>query len=383
MTMKALEVSKRLAMQAQHEMNPAYCEDNSPQFVDDQCARMAFYSARRNLIFRPNYILKTALDNAQSFTARLIHNLKKIGVQFSEQKPFFYKVAHGHISLKVDGVISGGFPDFPNEQAILLTQTMSGVEFAELCKSQMPYSGYLVNHAQLLMAYSGIKKTAIFIIARNSGEVFAQVVELNYNLATNIDNASKFGVTSQYAPDRIIPVHTFTTGKHENAKCNSCYFAVHCMLPDSPPPICRNCEHCVFADNGFVGCSAQADRDGNPFPLNDEMQQNLHACTHHIYRPDILDSWAGFQGEAEKTVIGESGPIQAKIGNIYANKITGQVFYNIPSVAGAEDGYTSYEIFGAKGKELVGDKAIDSLKKIFNASISGIENNVSGSDLPD
>lgn len=381
MTLKASEVSKRLLSQAFYEMNADYCESNSPQFVDDKCARVAFYSARRNLIFRAAPILKNALDSSQSFVARLIYNLKKIGVKFADgkDKPFFIKVGYGHINIKVDGIISSGFPDFPNEPGIILCQTVSGKEFNELTDSQMPYSGYLVNHAQLMMAYGNFKKACIFVISRASGDVFAQVVEINFNVANQIENTTNAGVSANIAPERIIPISTVQTLPTGLAsKCASCYFAVHCMLPDSPPPICQNCEHCQIGPQGSVKCMAQ-----NGFDLNFEMQQNLHKCQHHIYRPDILDSWAELIGDATKEGIGEEDIISVKIGNHYANKLTGAEFFNIPEIHNEPEAYSSYEIYGAKGKDLVGDKGIDKLRKVFGAKIQGLDNGVSGKDFSD
>lgn len=121
----------------------------------------------------------------------------------------------------------------------------------------------------------------------------------------------------------------------------------------------------------------------NGFELSVEMRQNMHQCSHHIYMPSMIDSWAEPLGVASRTVIGEDDLTEIPVGNHYANKITGAEFFNLPPSAGDESAYSSYEIYGAKGKDLVGDKGIDKLRKAFGAKIQGIDNEVSGSEIPD
>ena len=379
MTMAATKVSVRLAIQAGNEMTPDFCDQATPQFVDDTCARVSFYSARKALIFRPHPMLKNSLDNNQSFIARLIYNLKKIGVQFERDKSLLFNVAYGHISLKMDAIISSGFPDFPQERGLLFAHVVSGVEFRGLIDSQMPYDGWMVNNAQLLMAYGGFKKAAIFLINRASGETFEQVVDINFKIAQNCDNLSKEAISNPVAPERIIPVSTFTSlPEGLSKKCNSCPYSGVCMLPDSPPPTCYNCQNYSIGPNGSGKCMAQ-----NGFELSIEMRQNMHQCGHHIYMPSMLDSWAEILGVASKTVIGEDDLTEIPVGNHYANKITGAEFFNLPPSASDDSGYSSYEIYGAKGKDLVGDKGIDKLRKVFGAKIQGIDNDISGSKIPD
>lgn len=363
-------------MQAQNELTPDFVIDNTPQYVDDSCGRVSYYSARKALTLNPNALIKNSIDFDSSLVARLIFNLKKIGVQFEVEKPFRFKVAYGHINLKIDAIASSGFPDFPQQRVLILFNVVSGKDFLHYSNSESVPS-WMLNNAQLLMAYGGIKKAALFIVNRSSGQSFARVVDIDFNSATKIDNISKSSVSEYSIPERIATIEDITSAKSE--KCLSCPYSGSCALPESTMPNCYSCAFYSMKPEGKAVCMAR-----NNMPLDDRARLNYQNCDRHIYNPDMIDSWAALMHESEKTVIGQNDLTEIRIGSIFANKLTGVEFENVmPTEKENLNQYTSYEIYGAKGKDLIGDSSINKLKNTFGAEIQGLNDDVSGSNFPD
>lgn len=292
---------------------------------------------------RPKAEIKNAIDFSQSVTARTIFNLEKIGVIFESKKPFFTKLVHGHISMKFDGIIKQGFPDFPSERGLLFVKTHSKASMSEARESKEV--SYLEKSAHLLMAYGGFKKSAIIHVCPDSGSIFAQVVELNLNLANIIFMKSSEGVVSDSAPQRI---------KGNQEKCDSCPFSIYCIAPETPSPTCRNCVNFIIGDNGFAGCSAKSGKK-----LSVDEQMNLDKCNMHIYKPCFLDSWA--------EEITDETDAKEGIGFRYYNRLNGGQFLN--SNDSGDGVYSSYELFAVQGKTLIADKNIDKIKSMFGAQI--------------
>lgn len=324
---------------SQNEVTADFCEKASPQFVDNQCARIGFYSSRWACVMRPEAKIKNAIDFAQSSAARMIYNLKKVGVIFENEKPLYTKIMFGHISMRIDAIIARGFPDFPNERGLLFIRIHDKASFAQVEKSGSNHYAEMNSH--ILMAYGGFKKSAIINVCPDNGEIFAQVVELNLNTANEIYEKMQIGVTQVEAPARI---------KGNDEKCFSCPFSIYCVAPEVPSPTCRNCVNFIIGDNGFAGCKAK-----NGAKLSIHEQMNIDKCNMHIFNKEFLSSWADFIRD------------ELDGGKEYVNKITGEIFVNSNSRKGSE--YTSYEIYGAQGKMLIGDSKIDKIKKMFNATI--------------
>lgn len=334
---KVSKTTELLKMFSMNEATADFCEKNSPQYIDDECGRINFYSSRWSSIMRPTPEVKNVIDFDQSAIARVVYNLKKIGVIFDVDKPFYQKVGHGHISLRIDGTIKQGYPDFPNEKGLLFVRRLSKAQFSAAVSGN---NGLLDRNAHLLMAIGGFKKSSVIYVCDQTGEISAQVVELNLVRAHKIYETVNNSVSSISIPERI----------NNDDKCSFCPFAKYCILPDSPSPTCRNCVNFVIGENGYAACNAQ-----NGKLLSVDEQVNLHKCQHHLYMSEFLDSWAEYL----------SSDIEG--GNEYANKITGEVFVNHPS--GLNGSYTSYEIYGASGKDLIGSKKIDKIRKMFDAKI--------------
>jgi len=372
------QVNDRLLMQAQSELTHEFVIDNTPQYVDNKCGRVSYYSARKALTLNPNALIKNAIDFDSSIVARLVYNLKKIGVQFEIEKPFRFKVAYGHINLKIDAIASSGFPDFPQQKVIMLFNVVSGKDFISYSNSQS-VPEWMVNNAQLLMAYGGIKKAALFIVNRASGQSFAQVVDIDFNAATRIDDLSKSSVSEYSIPERIASVEDITASNEKALKCLSCPYVSQCALPESTMPNCYSCAFYSMRPDGKAVCVAK-----NNMPLDDRTRLNYENCDRHIYNPEMIDSWSAFMGEAVRQVIGQHDIVESRTGSIFANKLTGVEFENVMPIEKKDlNQYTSYEIYGAKGKDLIGDSSISKLKKTFGAEIQGIHNDVSGSNFPD
>lgn len=346
------EMSKTVEILNLHSKNEAtadFCEKNSPQFIDDECARINFYSSRWAAVMRPTSEVKNVIDFDQSATARMVYNLKKIGVIFQNEKPFYQKVGHGHISLRIDGIISKGFPDFPNESGLLFVRRVTKMVFNNLSLSS---TDYVSKNANLLMAIGGFKKSAILYICDQTGQIAAQVVELDLRAAHKIYETVNLGVESPSIPPRV----------NNEEKCNSCPFNGYCVLPDSPSPTCRNCINFVIGKDGYAACYV---KDNQRLSIDEQM--NLHKCNMHLYSPDFLSSWAKHIDGVSTEEIGQSDIVTVHHSNEYVNILTGEIFVNV--IDSSSGGYTSYEIYGSKGKELIGNGKIDKIKKMFNATI--------------
>lgn len=358
------ETINRLSQQSAYEADADFCVENSPQFVDSVCSRIPYYSSRWAMLVRPVSSIKNVIDFNTSATARLIYNLKKIGVRFEKDKPFFYKVGYGHINLRIDGIINSGIPDFPSDSGLLFVRRVNKVQFKSAKNGEIPSEVY--NAANLLMAYGNYKKSFIFFICDSSGDLFLHTVDINFRTAEKILAVTEEGVSSNLIPVRFEGYQE----KHGNTtiisdKCNNCAFCTYCLLPQTPPPSCRTCVHFVIGDNGYAACGAQ-----NNFTLTNEMQCNLHECEMHIYKPDFLESWADCKGYATREVIGQDDIVNIPVGYLYVNKLTGQEFINCPEKE--MQGYTSYEISKAEGMELIGDKDIEKIRSMFDAKIKDL-----------
>lgn len=339
-----------LNLQAASECTPDFCELNTPSFVDNECKRVNYYSSRHALVMKPSAGIKNIIDNTASLKARTIHNLKKIGVIFDVDKTTYHKVGYGHVTLKIEAVISRGFPDFPSERGLLFIRRK--------VKLEAMANSLTEKEAQLLMNLGGFKKSVILTVDEGAGSISSQVVELNIKTAIHVQEQLNEAVASQKIPERIHPQADVTAAKKGTEKCQSCPYSVYCMLPNTPPPICRNCIHFAIGDNGYAACSAQ-----NNFLLNSEMQQNLHKCGMHVYKPDFLDSWAAVQGVEKKQDADSGQPVP--VGYVYANKLTGEEFINSPE----DDHYSSYEIHAAEGMDLIGSSNLNKIRKMFSAKL--------------
>ncbi len=332
-------MSKTLELLNMFSMNEAtadFCEKNSPQFIDDECKRVNYYSSRWASIMRPTPQVKNVIDFDASAIARMIYNLKKIGTIFQNEKAFYQKVGHGHISLRIDGIIKQGYPDFPNEPGLLFVRRLSKMQFANI-----DFGGFsfVNNNAQLMMAIGGFKKSAIIYVCDQTGALSISVLELNLVKAHKLYETINESVESPSMPEKT----------KDETKCASCAFNKYCVLPDSPSPTCRNCVNFTIGENGYAACDAQGNKS-----LDVTEQVNLHKCNKHLYLPEFLQSWAEHLSTVEN-------------GNEYANKLTGEIFFNV--LDNSQGGYTSYEIFGADGKDLIGAKKIDKIKRMFDAKI--------------
>lgn len=297
---------------------------------------------------KPTSSKKNAIDFDSSSTARMIHNLRKIGVRFQKEKPFFVKVGYGHISLKIDGIIDSGIPDFPNDSGLLFVRRLGKSEFEEVKSSGVPES--LQDEAHLLMAIGGFKKSFFFSINSFSGDIIFSSIDVNFRIAESIQDITNFSVSSNRIPVRYDGWQLKIGDKDViSSKCQKCEFGKFCLLPETPAPSCRTCAHFVIGDSGFAACGAKSN-----YQLTVEEQQNLNKCEMHIYNPDFLESWASLSGLKKE-----------KDKNLYVNKTNGQEFIN----GNDPISYSSYEIFETKGMELIGDKKIDAIRKMFSASI--------------
>ncbi len=352
-----LKIVQALNQQSAYECDYDFCSDWTAQAVDNDCARVGYFSARWGLPMRPNANLKNVIDYGTSAGARLIYNLKKIGVIFETDKPFFVDAGYDHIRLRVDAVIKSGLADIPGQQAILLFRRCSKSKYKSF-RDNGP-SWVVSNQAQILMAIGNIRHCIIFGLCDSTGDIFAHLQELNLNIAHAINNKTNEGVSSETIPDKLPQPDSGL-----NKKCEDCPFQSRCFAPTLPPPNCRNCVHVKLDGNGWAGCKAQQ------IELNKEMQQNLHRCPIHIYNPDFMREWAKSEDIVSSTTFDQNGNEITDVDFIvYTNILTGNQFINVAREASKPGEYSSYDIDALDGKELVGDGALEKIKTMFDAKI--------------
>ncbi|QPX75446.1 putative exonuclease [Serratia phage vB_SmaS_Opt-169] len=321
-----------------------FCFKHSVTAIDNECSRAAFLSSRFAIPFHPDEKIKRVYDERVSFASRLISDLRSMGVSFMKDTPQLITLGYGHIFEEIDAVISGGLPECNNERALMSVSIANKIQFKNYKSNGL--SSFTINAAQLCMAVSEFKKFVKFIYCPSTGDIDFTVIDIDFNLARKVYETVNKGVSSESMPIQLAQPETGI-----NKKCESCPFGVVCMAPETPPPTCRTCIYYRIGPNGYSACNAQ-----NGKQLSPDEQVNRHSCEYHRFNPDFLSTWATVE---EKDF--EKNRIK------YLNLLNGNSFYN----GGIEGDYSSYEINGCKGKELVGDSGINMIKKTFSAKVEG------------
>lgn len=333
------ELITRLNQKLLYEMDSDFCVKNSVFAIDDECARASYLSSRWVAPMLPIPYLKRIIDTRKNYAEKLKDDLESVGVQFSRKDGFNVSVGHGHINIFVDGVIAGGVNGLTGS-AIMIYLHASKLQYKAYKNDG--FSSFLVNQVNLLMSVGGINNAIVFIGCPEHGGLAYEIIPINYKIAKSVYNTLNAGVESADMPPRL--------GVGEPVKkCETCPFNANCYAPTPPPATCRTCKHFIIGPDGFGGCSAQGG-----IQLSHEQQMNLHKCTYHLYKESFL---SGFTLNKGIDIEGNR--------SLYVNLVNNMEFIN----GKGEGEYTSYEISAIKGMELLGDKQIDKLKKMFSAII--------------
>lgn len=328
---------------AQNQMDGAFCEKYSPPFVDSECARGSWLASRGALAMRPVGQFFDILDSRKNDCQKFYRDAEAVGVRFEVREEISVAVGHGHINLHCDGVIAGGWPDFPGRMIVKFRSVMK-TEFGEIREKGV--SEQARNQGQLLMASGGIRNLLFVTYCPFVGLYHFAIQKYDEALALKIWNTTNAGVESNDVPPQLP-----TVDNKVNPKCETCTFAAACMAPIIPSPTCRSCRHSQLGPNGSIVCLPQ-----NGFALNSENVMNLHKCAYHRYRDGLIASWTTSEGQTGENEF------------TYTNLLNGSKFVN----GEGQGKYTSYEMNSIKGKnpaELVGDKTIDKLKSTFGATL--------------
>lgn len=129
----------------------------------------------------------------------------------------------------------------------------------------------------------------------------------------------------------------------EYYQCKWCDHAPVCHHEAVAYPTCRTCIHARPVKSGEWSCSK--------FDFNPDTKAQVAGCKDHRYIPEVLDNFADFiRVDGEDTLV-------------YKHKKTNNEFSN--------GFYSSKEIHSIASTDLLGAKAIDDIKEVFDATIEG------------
>jgi len=239
--------------------------------IGEECRRMLWYRFRwvRQPHF-PGCILRL-FETGQNEEARIIHNLRKIGVQVEGQQEEWTAV-DGHFKLHVDGIVLG-LLESPKTWHVMEIKTSNRKYFAELEKKGVEECKP-VHYAQMQMGMGLAELTrAVYIVQnKDTDDLYLERIKFVKADYEGLLRKAASIVYAESPPERIGKDASFY-------KCKWCDFSNLCHGANWwPDANCRTCSHVTPVTGGKWSCARG-------------LVVDRPVCAEHLFLPPMIH-WA-------------------------------------------------------------------------------------------
>lgn len=223
-------------------------------------------------------------ETGQLEEARLVRNLRRIGVEVHEAGPdgkqWRISDLGGHFAGSMDGA-GVGFPEAPKAWHVLEFKTHNDKSFTALVKDKVQKAKPM-HYAQMqaYMGYTGMTRAMYMAVNKNTDDVYCERVEFDQVEFAKLKGRAERVIRSPEPPLRCSNDPSWYT-------CKMCDFHSHCHGEAAPQVNCRTCAHStpiVHGEDGQWLC----ERYSQPIPLEAQRE----GCHHHRYIPILLERFA-------------------------------------------------------------------------------------------
>ena len=231
-------------------------------YAGEKCDRRIWLTFRWAKTEKLSGRMKRLLERGHREEAAVVRFLRSAGVNITEvgkrqREVILSPWVRGHI----DGIITSGLKESPNNIHIFECKTANDRSFQELKKKGMEDAKPLhYAQTQLYMLGSGIGRTFYWCSNKNDDEVYTERTKLDKYFATRVRDRI-VGLSTEPnlpAPLSIIPSWY---------ECKMCPMWGVCHNHEEADHSCRTCEHGVFQEDGTFTCN----KDGRE--LSPRMQE--------------------------------------------------------------------------------------------------------------
>lgn len=335
-TVAAIYASYEAAREAQAER--AYLGASE---IGHPCARALWFKFRWAEVQRFEGRMLRLFDHGNVEEARIIEDLRRIGCKVWDRDPatgeqWRYYDLKGHLSGGLDGVVSG-LKEAPKTPHLLECKTHNANSFNVLVKQGV--GGAKPEHLaqmQVLCKLAGLARWCYVAVNKNTDDIYLERGEFDPHLTERWVSRAHEIIFSSQPPDKI-------SERSDWHECKGCAFKELCHGTAAPRPNCRTCAHATPVDGGAWHCA----RWQNNIPLPAQRE----GCQEHRYIPALVASFAWLEDHDEAS-----------------NVTTWRILKGAQPRLIRQPEWSSWEIRNATDKAMLGEPAIEDLKREFEGT---------------
>ena len=313
--------------------------------IGHSCARYLWLTFRWAGVEQFSGRLLRLFDTGQREEARLIEDLRRIGVQVVDRQPdgrqFKVEACGGHFGGSMDAA-GVGFPEAPRTWHVIELKTSNTKAFKQLQKDGVRAAKPMhFAQMQIYMHLTEMERAAYLCVSKETDDIYFERIERDDVEAARLMERAAAIVFAAEPPTGLSADPAWW-------ECKFCPFHAHCHGTAAPAPTCRSCAHATPLRGGGWAC----EEPKRPRPLDTAAQRA--GCESHRVIPILLRNWAD--------------PIDAQDGAVvYRNTLTGNEFVNGPH----PDGYSSAELHACADKAAVGEADLKAFRDEFEGEVVG------------
>lgn len=269
--------------------DPPFRRHLGASLIGRNCSRELWYSFR--WAFKNNFParIQRLFNRGHLEEARFIAMLQMIGVECWYEDEgggqLRFSDINGHFGSALD-CVTRGLPELPKDAvAYAEFKTCSDKIFKKLSENGIQkekHEHYV--QMQICMYEMNLKYGLYFVVNKNDDALYAEIIELNENIAKNYLDRAGTIIYSDEVPAKLNEDSSWY-------QCKFCNARPICHLKVVPEINCRTCAHSTVEKNGLWSCGMN-----NTSIHNDAV---YNGCDDHVYNPYMLDSNITFNGGSQ------------------------------------------------------------------------------------
>lgn len=238
-------------------------------------------------------------ETGQLEEARLVRNLKSIGVEVKEADPegrqWRVSAVNGHFGGSMDG-IARGIPEAPKTWHVLEFKTHNDKSFKDLvAKGVRASKPQHFAQMQIYMGLGDMARAFYMAVNKNDDAVYTERVAFDQEEFVALMERASRVIRAAEPPLRI-------SNDPAWYQCKQCNFYDQCHGTEMPDVSCRTCAHSTPIEDGQWRC------EEFDLGVGHLAQLESHQCSSHRYIPMFFDRFAtqsGYvNGDVEYTLHG-------------------------------------------------------------------------------
>lgn len=245
-----MELIKKIDDACQNMYDDGHRSHLGGSLIGDPCSRKLWYVFRWVKHYKYSGRMYRLFNRGHREEERFCKWLRKIGIEVKEiddnKKQYRISSVMGHFGGSLDGI--GTFED--GTKVLLEFKTSAtGSTFNKLREQGVQYVKPL--HFAQMSVYGknyGFKYAIYICINKNDDDIHVEVVELDWNLAFDLEKKAEFIILSQDPPERA-----FTSENYY--ECKYCNYVSICWGEEKLEVNCRSCKQSHPVENAEWYCS--------------------------------------------------------------------------------------------------------------------------------